>query len=270
MLVVFGGRTTDQSPLDDTWGLRKHRDGRLDWVRAPYKAGSRMPNARYQHSILFLDELMLVVGGRNNQIGDKLNFDIYNTESSEWSNLPPIEKFRHACWISENYMYIHGGFDQDSPNIPTERMLKMDLARAFQEDTSLFKVLSSGTGKDFYTNKIGKGLHGSNYNSAEKQQQLYLQQQQNIQLQRSNEYRRPAASGGSANNNRHIKLCPEVIVASYDEQTTKKVELDKLHEENRRLKDVPVIHNSKAVLEKIYNPFINSYFLKPGSQIPSV
>ena len=38
MMVVFGGRTTDQSALNDTWGLRKHRDGRLDWIKAPYKS----------------------------------------------------------------------------------------------------------------------------------------------------------------------------------------------------------------------------------------
>ena len=37
MMVIFGGRGTDQSPLKDTWGLRKHRDGRLDWMQAPYK-----------------------------------------------------------------------------------------------------------------------------------------------------------------------------------------------------------------------------------------
>jgi protein phosphatase len=106
MLVVFGGRTTDQSALNDTWGLRKHRDGRLDWVKAPY-------------SILFLGTLMLVIGGRNNQVGETISFDIYDTETSEWFRLSSIEKFRHACWISDNYLYIHGGFDQDSPNVPT-------------------------------------------------------------------------------------------------------------------------------------------------------
>lgn len=161
-------------------------------------------------------------------------------------------------------MYIHGGFDQDSPNVPTDRILRMDLALAFRPDTSLFKALSSGTGKDYYTTKGIKGQPGSNYNSAEKheqQHQLYLQQQS---LQKNNEYRRPAA-GGSASSTRAIRLCPEVIVASYDEQTTKKVELDKLHEENRRLKDVPVIQNSKATLEKLYNPFINAFLLKPGT-----
>ena len=43
MMVIFGGRGTDQAPLNDTWGLRKHRDGRLDWMRAPYRNNSR-PN----------------------------------------------------------------------------------------------------------------------------------------------------------------------------------------------------------------------------------
>lgn len=37
MMVCFGGRTADQSSLTDTWGLRRHRDGRWDWVKAPYK-----------------------------------------------------------------------------------------------------------------------------------------------------------------------------------------------------------------------------------------
>lgn len=37
MMICFGGRTTDNSSLSDTWGLRKHRDGRWDWVKAPYK-----------------------------------------------------------------------------------------------------------------------------------------------------------------------------------------------------------------------------------------
>jgi protein phosphatase len=119
MLVVFGGRTTDQSALNDTWGLRKHKNGKLDWVKAPIKQGCQPPSARYQHSLLFLGTLMLVVGGRNNQVGQSLPFDIYNTESSEWFKLQSIEKFRHAAWIMENYLYVHGGFDQDSPNVPT-------------------------------------------------------------------------------------------------------------------------------------------------------
>ena len=28
MIVVFGGRSGDQSALNDSWGLRRHRDGK--------------------------------------------------------------------------------------------------------------------------------------------------------------------------------------------------------------------------------------------------
>jgi len=37
MMVIFGGRGADGHPLNDIWGLRKHKDGRLDWMRAPYR-----------------------------------------------------------------------------------------------------------------------------------------------------------------------------------------------------------------------------------------
>jgi len=40
MMVTFGGRSTNNEPLGDTWGLRKHRDGSWDWIKAPIKASS--------------------------------------------------------------------------------------------------------------------------------------------------------------------------------------------------------------------------------------
>lgn len=66
MMVIFGGRTSDQSSLKDTWGLRRHRNGSWDWVRAPYKPGTEEPIARYQHSTLFISTFMIVQGGRTN------------------------------------------------------------------------------------------------------------------------------------------------------------------------------------------------------------
>jgi len=32
MIVIFGGRTQDQSALNDSWGLRRHRNKTWDWV----------------------------------------------------------------------------------------------------------------------------------------------------------------------------------------------------------------------------------------------
>lgn len=40
MIVIFGGRRGDKTDQNqDSWGchgLRKHRDGKWDWVKAPY------------------------------------------------------------------------------------------------------------------------------------------------------------------------------------------------------------------------------------------
>ncbi len=72
MMVIFGGRTADQSALKDTWGLRRHRDGRWDWVKAPYKPSTEEPLARYQHSTLFVGTLMFVLGGRTNNVGENV------------------------------------------------------------------------------------------------------------------------------------------------------------------------------------------------------
>lgn len=82
MLVIFGGRGSDGSPLSDTWGLRKHKDGRIDWMKAPYRSGSIKPTERYQHRTLFIGTLFLVIGGRNSNMGEIMNLDIYDTDTS--------------------------------------------------------------------------------------------------------------------------------------------------------------------------------------------
>lgn len=98
MMVVFGGRTSDQTALKDSWGLRRHRDGRWDWVKAPYKPNSDEPLSRYQHSTAFIGPLMLVIGGRTDTVGETVSLEVYDTESSEWKRFPSIQRFRHACF----------------------------------------------------------------------------------------------------------------------------------------------------------------------------
>jgi|TARA_B110000285_G_C14811063_1_gene461999 protein phosphatase len=90
MMVIFGGRTGDQSALKDTWGLRRHRDGRWDWIKAPYKSGGEEPLARYQHSTIFIGTLMIVLGGRTNTVGENVLMEIYETENSEWKKFNSV------------------------------------------------------------------------------------------------------------------------------------------------------------------------------------
>lgn len=72
MMVIFGGRTNDGAALKDAWGLRWHRDGWWDWVKAPYKPNSLEPISRYQHSTAFIGSLMLVIGGRTDTVGEQV------------------------------------------------------------------------------------------------------------------------------------------------------------------------------------------------------
>ena len=129
MLIVFGGRTTDQSALNDTWGLRKHRDGRWDWLQAPYRPGRVTPLGRYQHTVLFVGSNLAVLGGRTNNIAESVPIDVYDTESSEWTRTEPLRRFRHASWNIDSDVFVHGGFSQDAPNLPTDNLFKLDLLR---------------------------------------------------------------------------------------------------------------------------------------------
>lgn len=74
--------------------------------------------------------------------------DIYDTDTSDWYKLNNIERFRHSCFMIDHNIYIHGGFDQDMPNIPTDKILCMDLNKVFNTIPALFKGLAYEIGKD--------------------------------------------------------------------------------------------------------------------------
>ena len=63
MMIVFGGRDSTDNPLNDIWGLRRHRDGRWDWILATISKGDKL-KPRYNHSVVFYGTLMIIFGGR--------------------------------------------------------------------------------------------------------------------------------------------------------------------------------------------------------------
>jgi len=164
MMVIFGGRTSDQSALNDTWGLRRHRDGRWDWVRAPYKPNTEEPLARYQHSTIFVGTLMMVLGGRTNNVGENVQLEVYETESSEWKKFSTLQRFRHTVWALDHLIYMHGGFENETPNIPTNTIVKLDLSAIFKGNAVLLGKLEQVIGKKDTKLETGK-LAGSTKDS---------------------------------------------------------------------------------------------------------
>eukprot|EP00440_Ansanella_granifera_P058066 gb/GFBE01062939.1/.p1 GENE.gb/GFBE01062939.1/~~gb/GFBE01062939.1/.p1 ORF type:complete len:847 (+),score=138.18 gb/GFBE01062939.1/:1-2541(+) len=129
MMVVFGGRTAENKSLKDTWGLRQHRDGRWDWVEAPAKRGPP-PEPRFQHSCVFLDSKLLIIGGRGPEVTKPLPTAVYDTESCEWRNLASVQRFRHSSWGMGNLLFSYGGFDHKNPSAPTSDLQVLDIERA--------------------------------------------------------------------------------------------------------------------------------------------
>ena len=97
---------------------------------------------------MFVGTLLLIIGGRNNTVGESLPLDIYDTDTSDWYKLNNIERFRHSCFMIDHNIFIHGGFDKLTPNIPTDKILCLDLNKTFNSVPALFKGLAYEIGKD--------------------------------------------------------------------------------------------------------------------------
>ncbi len=163
MIVVFGGRAADQNSLCDSYGLRKHRDGHWDWVLAPYKAGTEQPLKRYQHCTCFIGPLMFVIGGRTSHSAELRGIEVYDTETSEWHKFPDARRFRHAIWPSGTNIFIYGGFEHESPTVPTDSLVRLSVTELFAKDKVLLSKISADKVEQFMPHPPGTPiLQGQN------------------------------------------------------------------------------------------------------------
>ena len=80
---------------------------------------------------------MLVLGGRTNTVGENVQLEVYETESSEWKKFNSLQRFRHTVWAIDSNIFMHGGFENETPNIPTNTIMKLDLMVLFQKAPNL-------------------------------------------------------------------------------------------------------------------------------------
>ena len=137
MMVIFGGRGEAALSLSDVWGLRRHRDGRWDWILAPAK--SQGPIGRYQHSAVFVENYLVVLGGRSGNVQEEVPMEIYDTNTSEWKQYESIQRFRHVSWFFHGFLFIHAGFEPESPNVPTSSLMRLDISHILGLENSRFE-----------------------------------------------------------------------------------------------------------------------------------
>lgn len=60
-----------------------------------------------------------------------MQLEVYETESSEWRKFNSLQRFRHTIWAIDHNIFMHGGFENETPNIPTNSIMKLDLLALF-------------------------------------------------------------------------------------------------------------------------------------------
>jgi hypothetical protein len=70
--------------------------------------------------MLFIRSTLLVIGGRTNTVGQAVSLNAYDTETSEWFKFPAVLRFLHVSWSFDGNIFVHGGFEHEAPNVPTD------------------------------------------------------------------------------------------------------------------------------------------------------
>ena len=71
---------------------------------------------------------------------------MYETESSEWHKFDCLQRFRHTIWAIDSWIYMHGGFEKETPNFPTNSIMKINILDLFRNMPSLKTKLETFIG----------------------------------------------------------------------------------------------------------------------------
>jgi len=81
----------------------------------------------------------IIVGGRNNIVGEVLPISIYSTETCEWKNVGNFPRFRHSAWAHELNICAFGGFEQSAPTTCVSKLVQFDLGSILKPQQDLSK-----------------------------------------------------------------------------------------------------------------------------------
>ena len=140
MIFLYGGRNEKGLALNDCWGL-KNTNEKWEWIKIPYNKGYE-PQSRFQHSSIFFYHFLINIGGRNNNSENKIYIEIFDTNNYKWEKTEILNKFRHSCWIINDFIYIQGGFNLNNPNYAQSDIIKIDVNQLFNINNFLKNELT--------------------------------------------------------------------------------------------------------------------------------
>lgn len=142
MIIVYGGRDSENRTLNEVWGLRKHRNGKWDWVTPPQtNSAEAAPMGRYQHRSLFFGTLMVNIGGKISDGFCNSLISVYDYEHNKWYAVSGPECFRHICWIYKGKLYVQGGLNNANKIFNNGDIMIFNLSDIFKEYPDLSKKI---------------------------------------------------------------------------------------------------------------------------------
>jgi len=115
LLLLCGGRDSSATPLNDAFGLARHRDGRWEWAVAP----GQMPSGRYQHGAVFVGARLHISGGAvggGRMVEEAASVAVLDTAAGSWVGMDAkgesadyMRRCRHAVTAVGPYEFVYGG-----------------------------------------------------------------------------------------------------------------------------------------------------------------
>lgn len=215
MMIIYGGRDSNENPLNDIWGL-SYNNGVWSWSRGAIVNGDKM-KPRYNHSMVFYEDLMIIFGGRGHHTNcAPLPIEVFSTESTEVYQFPGITMNRQVSFIYQTDVFFYGGFNIKNQAQPLGTLFNISLEKIFNNSPLKSKLHINKIQSNTPNNKT-KNLKTNN----KKTNPLIKQQ---------------------------FKLSPDVVIGSGgiaqegeeeqlmdDPSSYHKVSIDKLPEENKRI-----------------------------------
>ena len=237
-LIIFGGRNSQNKPLNDLWvlKLKSEEDNPNEEIEAiltelkPINKDNFIP--RINHSMLFYKEFLLIFGGKSiNQ--NPIAIEAFDMEKNQLYKFKKLTMNRHTSFIFDKDVYFFGGFNQKNP-LPLGDMFKIPLDLIFEE-SELKKIL----------------LNDKNKNNSD------LNQNQNNDKEKVNYLLSNEVVIGSDNKFFLSKKNEE----QDDLNLFKKLSITKLNDENKRIGHVPIAENPLLSKKNQYNIALVEKFL---------
>jgi len=207
----------------------------------------------------FVGSLLIISGGRGRNIQDILTTEVYDTESSEWRKFNGLGLYRHSSFIKDGNLFLYGGFENSNPNIPVDKLIKIDMSLYFHSAQNIVSKIEE-------TLSLGKGSYIDRRGNSTKEKEN-SSSSQNILL-RNNNLTQITTNSKPDN---IFRLANQAVVVRYGDNYYDeigpiiKVSIDKLNDEAKRIGYENIrsqVHPRRIYNEDIINKFIET-LLRP-------